>query len=111
LRSAAIFFLNKYTLIWHPAFAPCAQLFAFSTRFWVRSTLYALCLKFALCARLFAVIWHHVFGPWAQLVAFSPRFRCALRFTPWAQLLWNPPHVFLELNNFCVRFFATTETN
>ncbi len=34
-------FLNKFTQIWHHAFAPCAELFAFSPRFWVRSTLYA----------------------------------------------------------------------
>jgi hypothetical protein len=33
--------LSKFTPIWHHAFAPCAQLFAFSPRFWVRSTLYA----------------------------------------------------------------------
>jgi hypothetical protein len=35
-------FLNKFTPIWHHAFAPCAQLLAFYPRFWVRSTLYAL---------------------------------------------------------------------
>jgi hypothetical protein len=34
--------MNKFTLIWHLAFAPCAQLFALSPRFSVRSTLYAL---------------------------------------------------------------------
>jgi hypothetical protein len=41
LRSAPIF-LSKFTLIWHHAFEPCAQLFAFPPRFWVRFTLYAL---------------------------------------------------------------------
>jgi hypothetical protein len=35
-------FLNKFTLVWHHAFAPCAQLFKFSPRFWVRPALYAL---------------------------------------------------------------------
>jgi hypothetical protein len=35
-------FLYKFTLIWHYVFAPCAQFFAFSPRFWLRSTLYAL---------------------------------------------------------------------
>jgi hypothetical protein len=31
------------------------------------------------------------FTPCAQLIAFSPIFGCALRFTPCAQPLWNPP--------------------
>jgi hypothetical protein len=35
-------FLNKFTLIWHHAFAPCAQFFAVSPRFWVRSMFYAM---------------------------------------------------------------------
>jgi hypothetical protein len=39
-------FLNKFTLIWHLAFAPCAQLLVLSPRFLVRSTLYALCPTF-----------------------------------------------------------------
>jgi hypothetical protein len=34
-------FLNKFALIWHHAFGPCAELIAFSPRFWVRSTIYA----------------------------------------------------------------------
>jgi hypothetical protein len=41
VKTAPIF-LNKFTIIWHHAFAPCAQLFAFSPRVWVCSTLYAL---------------------------------------------------------------------
>jgi hypothetical protein len=36
------FFLNIFNLIWHLAFAPCAQLFALPPRFLVRSMLYAL---------------------------------------------------------------------
>ncbi len=35
-------FLNKFTLIWHLTFAPGAQHFALSSRFLLRSTLYAL---------------------------------------------------------------------
>ena len=45
LHSVPIFF-NKFTLIGHYAFAHCNQLFAFSFRFWVHSTLYALCPTF-----------------------------------------------------------------
>jgi hypothetical protein len=39
-------FLNKFTLIWHHAFPPCAQLFSFSPRLWVHSS-------FMPCAQLF----------------------------------------------------------
>jgi hypothetical protein len=43
--------------------------------------IYALRLKFALCANLFSQILYHVFAPYAQLIAFSPRIGCALHFT------------------------------
>jgi hypothetical protein len=49
--------------------------------------IYAIRLKFTLCAQLFSLIQHHVFEPYAQLIAFSPRFGCTLCFTPCAQLL------------------------
>jgi hypothetical protein len=39
-------FLNKFTSIRHYAFAPWAQLIAFSQRIWVRSSLYAVCPTF-----------------------------------------------------------------
>jgi hypothetical protein len=47
------------------------------------NAIYALRMKFTLCAPSFSLILHHVFAPYAQLlITFLPRFGCPLRFTP-----------------------------
>jgi hypothetical protein len=65
----------------------------------------------------FTPIWHHAFALCSQLIAFSPRFGCALRFTPYAQLLWNPlqevkgPLPTVDLNalvEFYIHFWSRT---
>jgi hypothetical protein len=52
------------------------------TRGGFHKAIYALPLKFALCANIFSLILHHVFVSYAQLIAFSPRFGCILRRVP-----------------------------
>jgi hypothetical protein len=52
--------------------------------------IYTLCSPFL---KKFTLNCYDVFAPWTQFFAFSVYFGCALCFTPFPQLLWNPPQV------------------